>query len=457
MKKSHMIHLSFWCFVLFLTIASQLAAAPAFKWGFQERLRNEFMNNNVDFNADKDDKQDFYRVRTSLWGQYDFSSKLSVRVQINNEFRHYTDTRVTDAGRENTGDEIIFEHLFLKYTTGSQNPVTVTLGRQNLMYGEGFILMDGGPWDGSRTIYHDAAKISYKKGDVTYDLLGISNPQYDYRLPKLRFTETGGKYLGLPKNYDGHQLMNDGLEEALGLYITKKPATGTQLEGYYFYKVEQPEYALPAFQGITAAQKSRLNLHTVGGRVVHPLAANLKLLTEWAYQTGGQAENKISAYGGYANLAYTLLPKKNGVLTAGFNLLSGDDPKTADVEGWNPLFSRWPKWSELYIYSQTAENNGGGRKIAYWTNTFSPNIKFDIAAHSKLDVTLWLHHLKAFQSSASGTGKTRGSEFQLWLKFKFTKQLTGVFLYDYFLAGDFYAAPRANAAFIRGELMYTLQ
>lgn len=459
MKRSHVNFLSFWCFVLFWAIAGQLTAAPSFKWGFQERLRHEYMNNNIDFNADKDDEQGFIRVRTSLWGLYDFNSNFSVRAQLNNEFRYYTITRQADldANKENTLDEIIFENLFLKYTTGGENPLTVILGRQNLMYGEGFVLMDGSPWDGSRTIYHDAVKISLKKGEVTFDLLGISNQRTDYRLPKFSFTEKNGKYLGLPKNPDGHQLMNDGLEEAIGLYVTKKPASGTQLEGYYFFKTEDPDYAAAPYANITPAQKSRLTLSTLGGRIVHPLTEKLKLTTEWAYQAGKQAENNISAYGGYANLAYTVLPAKKGVLTGGVYVLSGDDPKTADVEGWNPLFSRWPKWSELYIYSHTSENIGGGRKVGYFTNTLAPNVRFDMVVCPKLDVTLWAHHLQAFHPTSTGTGETRGSELQLWLRFKFTKQLTGVILYDYFIAGDFYAAPSDNATFVRGELMYTLQ
>ena len=33
-------------------------------------------------------------------------------------------------------------------------------------------------------------------------------------------------------------------------------------------------------------------------------------------------------------------------------------------ENWDPLFSRWPKWSELYIYTQFRETG-----VAYWTNT----------------------------------------------------------------------------------------
>ena len=214
------------CCILLVIFAGSLFAGPSFKWGFQERLRHTYMNNNLDFNADRDDEQGFFRVRTSVWGQADLNRNWAIRAQFNNEFRYYTITRQSDkdAGRENTLDEIIIEHLFLKYTTGGSDPLTITLGRQNLMYGEGFILMDGAPWDGSRTIYHDAAKLSYQTGDMTYDFLAVSNPVYDKRLPKFRFTKEGGKYLGLPKNYEGHQVLNDGLEEAIGLYFTKKPA-----------------------------------------------------------------------------------------------------------------------------------------------------------------------------------------------------------------------------------------
>jgi hypothetical protein len=47
----------------------------------------------------------------------------------------------------------------------------------------------------------------------------------------------------------------------------------------------------------------------------------------------------------------------------GFLGLSGDDPDTPTDEGWDPLFSRWPKWSEMYIYTLAKE-----RGPAYWSN-----------------------------------------------------------------------------------------
>lgn len=445
------------CLVLFVSFfllrpAIVFAADGAVKFGFSERLRHTYMNNTMDFSKDGDDEQGFFRVRTNLWGQIGINKNFSARVMLTNEFRPYTIVRERDEDKDMTFDEIILSNLYLKYTSASENPFSVILGRQNLIYGEGFILLDGAPWDGSRSIYHDALKISWKKGDLTTDLLAISNPVLDDRLPKIAFFDEDGSYLGLPKK-DGDQIMNDGLEEAVGLYLTKKPKKGTSFEGYYFYKTEDPEFAIPTFASITADQLEKLDIHTIGGRVVHPFNKKLKMITEWAYQTGGQADNSIGAYGGYANLAYVVAPEKKGVVTAGLNILSGDDPETPDIEGWNPIFSRWPKWSELYIYSHTSENNGGGRKVAYWSNTISPNAKLVIDVHPKVNLTLWAHHLRAFYPTSSGEGKTRGNELQLWLKFKINKFFTGHFLYDYFMPGDFYAG-EDSGQFIRAELMY---
>jgi hypothetical protein len=444
-----------WIFIL-LMLPLQLSAGPGFKWGFRERVRHTYMNNNMDFNKGKDDQQGFIRVRTNVWGQYDINKNFAVKLQLTNEFRSYTITRDSDAAKEFTPDEVIIDNLFLKYTTGGDNPLTVTVGRQNLIYGEGFIMLEGGPWDGSRAIFHDAVKVSYKRGSTTFDVLGISNPAIDENFTPFSFTEANKRYLGLPKDSEGRQWLNDGDEKALGLYITHKASKGASLEGYYFFKTEEPQYAIPTFSSLTSDQMSKRSIHTFGWRAVYPIDEKTKLRAESATQVGSQAGNKIGAFGSYFYLDRVLCPKKKGVMSAGLNILSGDDPATADVEGWNPIFSRWPKWSELYIYSQTGENIDGARKVAYWTNTIQPNVKFAANIHPKVNMTVWFHHLKALQASGPGEGKTRGNEIQLWLKVNIMKGLTGHFLYDYFMPGDFYLSPRTNATFMRVELMYTL-
>jgi len=443
-----------WIFIL-LMLPLQLSAEPGFKWGFRERVRHTYMNNNMDFNKGSDDQQGFFRVRTNLWGQFDINEHWSVKAMLTNEFRKYTIVRERDSNKEFTLDEIILDNLFVKYSTGGDNPVTVILGRQNLIYGEGFILLEGGPWDGSRAIFHDAIKISVKNGSTTFDFLGISNPAVDELLTPFSFTEENTSYLGLPKNADGRQWLNDGRENALGLYITHKAGKGTSLEGYYFFKSEDPEFAIPTFPTLTADQLERRNIHTFGWRAVYPVNEKTRLRVESATQLGSQAGNKIGAFGGYANLDFNVCSKRKGVISPGINILSGDDPATADIEGWNPIFSRWPKWSELYIYSQTIENIDGARKVAYWTNTLQPNLKFEANLLSKVRMTLWFHHLQALQASGPGEGKTRGNEIQLWLKATIMKGLTGHFLFDYFMPGDFYPEPQTPASFIRFELMYT--
>jgi len=436
---------------------NMLSAAPSFKWGFQERLRNTMMNNNQDFSSAKDDKQDFFRIRTTLWGQVDFNPNLALRMQLNNEFRYYAVTREADKSKDFTLDEIVIEHLNLRFTTPGA-PITFIVGRQNLMYGEGFILMDGAPWDGSRTIYFDAIKMSVAGGPTTVDLLAIDNGLYDDRLPTLKSANQDQPTKGLPKDKEGNQWLNDNREKAIGVYLTHKGKEGAQWEGYFIHKIELPKPWINL--GATAQQLEDLGLNTLGGRVIYPLSSHFKLTTEWAFQVGSKGSATQNSYGGYAYLTYGFNNAKKMALTGGINSLSGDDPATNDNEGWNPLFSRWPKWSELYIYSHTYENIQGAKRIAYWTNTLSPYLKFDISPIKNVNISAFLYHLQAFYGqtlAGSTTGKDRGNEFQLWIRFNVTKQLTGHFLFDYFMPGDFYPAPQADAYFIRGELMYTLQ
>ena len=75
--------------ILLLVFVGQLFAKPSFKWGVRERVRHTYMNNNIDFNADSDDEQGFFRIRTNLWGQADLGKNWSAKLQLANEFREF--------------------------------------------------------------------------------------------------------------------------------------------------------------------------------------------------------------------------------------------------------------------------------------------------------------------------------------------------------------------------------
>jgi hypothetical protein len=445
--------------LLFLSVLPLSAADNNVKltWGFSERIRNEYQNNIQDYNKDKLDKIDYFRIRTSLWGQMAYGSNLTLFAQLTNEFRPYLidNKRFKDfpdkKKRDFTFDEIFFDNLYLKYTTGSTTPVTFTIGRQNLMYGEGFVLMDGGPWDGSRAIYHDAVKVSLKSGTTTIDMLGISNTRVEERLPVLRGKKlSDGELLGQTKD----QWMNDGKEAAVGLYMVQKLEKFGQVDAYFIYKQENPNPQINI-----NASKDILKLNTLGARIMHPLDAKWTLTTEWAGQIGSQGTYDQKSWGGYGYLTYLLKKEPKAAVTGGCIALSGDDPKTHDNEGWNPLFSRWPKWSELYIYSTLIETINGAKRVAYSTNTLSPYLSYSMTVHKLVSFTANWYHLRAFQSRMIGTeesGKIRGNELQLWVYFKWTPKFTSHILLDYFMPGNFYAEPRSSGMFLRGEIMYRL-
>jgi hypothetical protein len=455
--------ITLWTLVLLLFVG-QLYAEVKFKWGARERIRHTYMNNNMDFTdtftdaegkTQADDEQGFFRVRTNLWGSAQFTECLSAKLQITNEFRPVTITRASDEGKDFTFDEIFIDNLFLNYKKGIVN---LTVGRQNIIYGEGFVMLEGAPWDGSRAIYHDAIKLSLnvKKG-TTVDLLGIHNTPYDELFPTVKLYDKEKAYKQLSKDADGNKWMNDGVEDALGVYATHKADGGKQFEGYYFLKMEEPKPWIN--KGISEAQLEDLTLNTIGGRVTYPVNDKLGVVTEWAYQMGSQSDYNQSSYGGYLNLNYKLMPEKKGTGTLGVYVLSGDDPETADIEGWNPIFSRWPKWSELYIYSTIGpETYGGAGKVAYMSNIIAPNLKYVMDVAPGVNLTLWYHNLSAFYATGPGTGTNRGNEFQCWVKVgldKYLPGLTGHVLYDYFIPGDFYADGADAAQFLRFELMYT--
>lgn len=432
MKRIGKVTLIFTLFVmiygLFLT-QSNVVLAKDWKIGINERIRNVFYNNILDFDDSNDgDLSRFYRVRTSVWGQYDITPNILVNLKLTNEHRPYLSNN--KKASQDDLHEVFVDNFYAKIKVGEKMPLTLTLGRQNIIYGEGFVILDGSPNDGSRSIYHDGVKASLALNKTTtIDLFGFIDTETDTIFPLIN---------------DQDQSMANQDEQAFGLYVTNTAVKDLKLEGYFINKTEKYE-------------PDNLSLNTIGARVSRGMKNKLAFASEFALQMGSRGDVDYSAFGGYAHVSYLACEKRKGILKAGLNYLSGDDPETSDkVEGWNPLFSRWPKWSELYIYSQVYETG----KVAYWTNTLSPYIQFTVDLCSKANFSATFYHLKALQKTPfviggwTPEGTTRGNEIQLLFKFNFNKNFTGHFLYDQFMQGDFYPDTRTQGRFVRAEIMY---
>jgi hypothetical protein len=190
-----------------------------------------------------------------------------------------------------------------------------------------------------------------------------------------------------------------------------------------------------------------------------PLFPEASLTFESAGQWGSYGSRSRRAWGGYFHLDYeglTFLPS-GSVGTLGGIFLSGDNTETDDYEGWDPLFSRWPKWSESIIYTLIPETGG---RVAYWSNFGSLYGSLKIPIFSRATAIISLHHLLGLRDLPSdnyffgGSGNTRGELFITRINMTFNKSTTGHFVWEHLSPGNFYPPDSQSFNWIRFELMF---
>lgn len=420
-------------FTALCVVCAQQAAAVSFSWAPYARLRHEYWKNIFDMNNATADDRNFYRFKFSLSGQADFSKNFGVTAKLTNESKAY----IYYAGGDATYNinEAVFDNLYADIRNIAGLPLDLRLGRQDLtpgMYGEGFILGDGTPLDGSRTFYFNAVKASWKFNQANVlDGLYIADYKYDTMLPVIN--EVPGK-----------QQLNSTDERAFGLYHKGDLSPALHLEDYYLWKHEDA--------GGTLLSTRETTLNTLGSFVRYATLPWLTFRGQLAYQFGTYGSDDRTGLGGYAfgDVSLKTMPG-SPQFSAGYIYLSGDDRSTAKNEAWDPLFSRWPWMSELYVLSYTREAGTG-----YWTNLKMARIGMLFTPLKKTKVQFAYNILTANETAAGtvfGTGTDRGKLYQGRVDYSFTKNITAYFLADYFTPGNFYAASDP-AMFLRTELQF---
>ncbi len=460
-------------FVFFLATVLYVSAVHAettFTSGAAFRLRQEIWDDVVTLdtsNTGSAADRNFFRLRTQLWARADFNPKFGVYARLVNEMKYFdgpftnfkanNDTPVQPDPTRYDPDEVVIDNLYFDAKDVFGLPVDVRIGRQDFlgpdMYGEGFLLMDGTPADGSRTFYFNAAKLRWKiNGKTSLDFVYIDDPKTDVFLPSIHPSVDGGLYV------DNKKLLTASREQAFVLYGRSKVTDNVSVEPYYIYKTEQSFGTIP-----------KLRLNTFGARAVAALNGGWKFGGEFATQFGdynsGGKWNDRTGNGGYIFVGRKY---ENVGLKPEFDLryvyLSGDDTGTTDKnETFDPLFSRNPYWNELLIYpllNETA-NFGGGGIPGYWTNieilkasltlNFSPQTSLLLAYQY-----LWAPENSGLTTAMFGTGKERGHLPMAILSHKFSKSLDGMAQLEYFIPGSYYASSADNATFFRLQLQYRL-
>ncbi|NCA71301.1 MAG: hypothetical protein EOM91_14610 [Sphingobacteriia bacterium] len=426
-------------------------------WGADLRLRQVFIGN-VGLNEDSPiADRTFQRYRARIWGTYAPTETLSGHARLTWEGRHYNKPDAEDypiPGFETWySGGILFDQLTLDAKQIGGLPLALKLGRQDLRLGNGWLVLDGTPLDGSRTFYLDAARatLGIDRIGTTLDLIYIDQS-----------ADTGR----FPQSLNGElEDQTEQNETGAILYAQNKQLIeNTELDGYVIYKHNRPKETLgnirinngspfpsPADSG---------DLYTLGLRAESKLIPQWALRAEGAYQWGTRNDRDLDAFAFTGRATYQFTDPLANRLHAGYEYLSGDDPGSASDQAFDPLWGRWPQWSELMIYQWTIDS-----RVGEATNLHRLNAGWGIQAHPSTQITLDYHALWADQNSTryanqaaniSGEDRFRGHLATGWIKTKLNKHVSGHLVAEYLWPGDYYAENRRDESFfVRAEIYLT--
>lgn len=405
---------------------------PWFKWGSDLRLRWEYLDNA--FTLDRhtpNNEWNFQRVRPRLWSTVAPVPEVEFNVRLTWEDRHWCAPHPQE---EWDNKNALFDIFNLKLKVPDL-PVTTTIGRQEIILGDGWLVLEGTPLDGSRTIFFDAWRttIDLKPVQSTLDLI------YVYQFSK------ADQWLPVFCN-DGDRLIEQD-ERAAIVYLTNKSIPKTQIDGYVIYK--RDERVLPnGDQG---------DIYTVGSRVARELTKHVTARSEGAYQFGRRNGADLSAFGANNRLSYLFKDPWKNQLKLNYEFLSGDDPDNERNTAFDPLWGRWPQWSEMYIYTWATET-----RVSEATNLHRFGPGWQIEPTEKLTILadymlLWAdENTYAGRPGFSESERFRGQLITAIAKYRFNRFWSGHLMGEYFVPGNYYAVPRDDSAFyLRAEMVFT--
>ena len=448
-----------------------------FSWGADLRIRNEYFDNGVSLTSDTKyspifgpvHEQDYFRYRGRVWFSLLPAENVSVNVRLAAEPREFIKQSTMDTFFENSGMQWrygIFDNLNVQWKKPFGWPATLTVGRQDIFLGDGWLVGDGTPEDGSFTFFLDAMRFTYELKDIqtTIDAIGL----VQYARPDAIVPTIGqsGTAPGQPEGL----LLTDQNEKGAILWIANKTLPAANLDTYFIYKHDTRLNAEPE-----AGFGDDADIFTLGGRLSGLLREHFKYSLEGAYQLGRKKESdgllkgayditefhKLDAFGFNGKLTYMFKDKWNDQLSLCYEFLSGDNPSSSTDEMFDVLWGRWPRWSEIYnIYGVIGESRPGQignlqRIGPTWTLKPMPKLDLSLSYFALFaDQAVPTRTLVITRGDYTGTGDFRGHYLQMIARYKFNKYVSAGLHGEVLFEGDYYTR-RQVMDFVRAEMMFT--
>jgi hypothetical protein len=406
-------------------------AVPWLELAFDLRHRMIYdINRTLD--ADIEGHERFWlRERARLGARITPVKELEINARLVFEPRYYIKPETLDP--QFIREEALFDVLNVSLPNIGGSGVTVTVGRQELNLGDGWLVREGTPRDGTRTHYFDAARVTVDAREIKtlFDVIFIYNhadsaaliePFNDQDLDLIEHDEIGGI-----------------------VYASNKSVPNHTIDAYFMYR------------NTTAVLANGFDseLFTVGMRVEGKPTDHVTYSGELAGQMGTKNGDHVGAYGFIGELSYDFHDKLHNSVRVGYEFRSGGEGSPNG--SFDSLWGRQARWSNLFnSYVDTLEGPGGMS-----TNLHRISVGWTFNPAKKLSIATDYHVLFADENNLAGTpgfssgGKFRGQLVTSIAKYVFNEHVSMHLIGELFAPGDYYDSTRDDIAlFFRWELYF---
>lgn len=391
---------------------------------------------------------EYLRVRERLYGCFELDGKTELQLRLVNRWHHFSshffdpnnqaapfDPVGASGNTWNFPDEVILDRAFLDFREVMDSDWSLRLGRQDVVLGNGMVVLEGTPYDQGRTIYFDGAVATYKTEEHTLRLMALYNNYKD----TFAFINDQNRRLRRADTF------------VTGAYYTRPLNDCHSVDLYYLFANLDDDRDTTAERNHPADEN--WELHIVGGRVFGELTPQVAYSIEAAQQMG-EYRDAADLNGRMVDARLTLKAADGTPMdpVLGFELtyLSGDDLNSADeVEGWHPAFAEYPIWREELTPIMTNGN---------WTNMNQLRSQLKLALSERVSLTgaaaaIIADYGENYSVTATG-GDNIGYVLSAFLDVKLTDELTVALESAGFLPGNSWDDGHSSE-WLRFEAVYT--
>jgi hypothetical protein len=388
---------------------------------------------------------EYLRVRERLYGCFELDETTELQLRLVNRWHHFSshffepnnqaapyDPVGLSGNTWNFPDEVILDRAFLDFQDVMDSDWSLRLGRQDVVLGNGLVVLEGTPYDQGRTIYFDGAVATYKTEEHTLRLMALYNNYKD------TFTLIN----------DQNRRLRRADTFVTGAYYTRPLNECHSVDLYYLYANLDDDRDTTAERGHPANEN--WELHIVGGRVFGELSPQVAYSVEAAQQMG-EYMDAADLNGRMVDARLTLKAADgtamDPVLGLELTYMSGDDLNSADeVEGWHPAFAEYPIWREELLPIMTNGN---------WTNLNQLRSELKLALSERVSFTGAGAALVAdYGENNTGGGDNIGYLLSAFLDVKVTDELKVALEAAEFRPGNNFADGH-SCEWLRFQAVYT--